>query len=73
MREDTYQKKEIGGGGEIIGNKFDMNYKGSNKSPDGYYWVVTNLKETIKFFFKKDLPSALDIVMTQLSNIKTQI
>lgn len=73
MTEDRYQKKEIGGGGEIFGIKFDLNYKGSNKCPDSYYWVITNLKETIKFFFKKYLPSALDLVMTQLSNIKTQI
>ena len=34
-----YQKKEIGGEGEILGNKVNLNYKGSNKCPDGYYWV----------------------------------
>jgi hypothetical protein len=39
MTEDNYQKKEIGGEGEILGNKFNLNYKGSNKCPDGYYWV----------------------------------
>jgi hypothetical protein len=36
---ENYQKKEIGGQGEILGNKFDVNYKGSNKCPDGYTWV----------------------------------
>jgi hypothetical protein len=39
MTEDNYQKKELGGEGEILGNKFNLNYKGSNKCPDGYYWV----------------------------------
>ena len=35
----SYQKKEASGGGEILGNKFNLNYKGSNRCPDGYYWV----------------------------------
>lgn len=34
-----YEKKEIGGGGDILGNRFNLNYKGSNKCPNGYYWV----------------------------------
>ena len=36
---NKYQKIEAGGGGEILGNKLDFNYKGSNKCPNGYYWV----------------------------------
>ena len=35
----TYQKKEIKSEGDILGNKFNINYKGSNRCPDGYYWV----------------------------------
>lgn len=34
-----YQRKELGGNGEVLGNKLGLNYKGSNKCPDGYYWV----------------------------------
>ena len=40
MEEDRkYERKEVSGEGEILGNKFNLNYKGSNKCPDGYYWV----------------------------------
>ena len=40
MEEDRkYERKEVSGEGEILGNKFNVNYKGSNKCPDGYYWV----------------------------------
>ena len=35
----AYQKKEVEGAGEVLGNKLNFNYKGSNKCPDGYYWV----------------------------------
>ena len=36
---DKYQKKNIQGSGEILGNKFDVNYEGANKCPEGYIWV----------------------------------
>jgi hypothetical protein len=40
MEEDKkYERKEVSGEGEVLGNKFGLNYKGSNKCPDGYYWV----------------------------------
>jgi hypothetical protein len=42
IEEDTdkeYEKKAINAEGEILGNKFNLNYKGSNKCPNGNYWV----------------------------------
>ena len=39
MSDEKYQEKEIGGEGEILGNKFNLNYKGSNRCPDGYIWI----------------------------------
>ncbi len=35
----SYQKTKVGGEGNIFGNKVRFNYTGSNKCPDGYYWV----------------------------------
>ena len=34
-----YQQKEASGGGDVLGNKLNFNYKGSNKCPDGFTWV----------------------------------
>ena len=40
MEDDRkYERKEVSGEGEVLWNKFGLNYKGSNKCPDGYYWV----------------------------------
>lgn len=42
MEEDSekeYEKKAVNAEGEILGNKFNIDYKGSNKCPNGYYWV----------------------------------
>ena len=36
---DTYQRKKVSGNGEVLGNKFGLNYEGANRCPEGYTWV----------------------------------
>ena len=37
---DKYQRTKVGGQGEVLGNKINLNYEGANKCPEGYTWVA---------------------------------
>ena len=46
---NKYQKVKIGGSGDALGNKINLNYEGSRRCPDGYIWISGHNKRVGMF------------------------